>query len=174
MRTSTRLQQLLFGTLKSIMEPICLLAFLPWYLIQLSCMGRFRQHKTLNISRLSGSLQHHLLSSRLLHMVCRWHINDPLGCIGQIVPLSDFHDSMMLGCKQCNKNDTSFFQLMFAYCVCNDKLPWFVGYTTLITFFCGSWTLQCIQIILTTPTLIQTIPTKVQFPRQLFRATLLL
>ena len=121
------------------MEPICLLALLPWYLRYSSCMGRFHQHKTLDsgidISMLSNSLQHHLLSSRLLHMVRCWHTSDSLGCIGQVGPLSDLQDSMMLGCEQCDKNDTSFSQFMFAYCVCNDKLPWFVGYTTFINFF---------------------------------------
>ena len=159
------------------MEPICLLALLPWYLRYSPCMGRFHQHKTLDsgidISMLSNSLQHHLLSSRLLHMVRCWHTSDSLGCIGQVGPLSDLQDSMMLGCEQCDKNDTSFSQFTFAYCVCNDKLPWFVGYTTFINFFCGSWTLQCTQTILTTLALIQTTPTRIQFPRQLFRATLL-
>jgi hypothetical protein len=40
----------------------------------------------------------------------------------------------MLGCEQCDKNETSFSQFMFAYCMCNDKLPSFAGYTMLINF----------------------------------------
>ena len=89
-----RLEQLLCVILKSTIEPIYFLALLPWYLRHLPYMGRFRQHKAfdlgVDISKLSGSLQHRLLSSCLLHMVRYWHTSNLLGCIGHVGLFSDF------------------------------------------------------------------------------------
>ena len=53
------------------------------------------------------------------------HINDPLGCIGQVGRLSDFRDFLMLGCEQYDKKNASIsnYGYLFWYSVCNDKLP---------------------------------------------------